>query len=291
MQTVGLIGIGLVGTALAQHLFARGYAVVGFDTDAARMTAFTAMGGASARSPADVAQQARRIVLALPDSNVVAQVVAGPQGLLTATTLPQVIIDTSTGDPDDTIAVAQRLAARGVAYVDATLSGSSEQVRAREAVLMIGGAPDVVDAQRDILAALADRMFHLGPVGSGAKAKLASNLVLGLNRLVLAEGLVFAAALGLDLPRFLALLKASPAYSVAMDVKGDKMLRDDFAPQSRVHQHRKDVAMMLQHAAAAGQPLPLSRVHLQLLDAAIAAGDGELDNAAVIRELRRRRTP
>jgi len=106
---------------------------------------------------------------------------------------------------------------------------------------------------------------------------------------VLAEGLVFAEKLGLELEVFLQLLKQSPAYSVAMDVKGDKMIHGDFTPQSRILQHHKDMSIVLKYADAAGQDMPLTKVHLDIMESAIAAGDGELDNSAVIQEIRRRK--
>lgn len=153
---------------------------------------------------------------------------------------------------------------------------------------MVGGEKVAFEKCLDIHRALSEKAFYLGPSGSGAKAKLASNLILGLNRLVLAEGLIFAEELGLDLEPFLELLKVSPAYSVSMDVKGRKMLEGDFEPQSRIHQHHKDVSIILKYAEIAGQELPLSKLHMDILEKAIAAGDAELDNSAVIREIRRR---
>ena len=116
---------------------------------------------------------------------------------------------------------------------------------------------------------------------------LASNLILGLNRLALAEGLVLAEKLGLDQERFLDLLKQTPAYSRAMDVKGQKMIDQDFAADSRIKQHLKDVRLILQHAEKHGQELPLTNVHLDVLEQALSAGDGDLDNAAVINQIRR----
>jgi 3-hydroxyisobutyrate dehydrogenase-like beta-hydroxyacid dehydrogenase len=109
------------------------------------------------------------------------------------------------------------------------------------------------------------------------------NLVLGLNRAALAEGLSLAAALKLDLPTTLATLQASAAYSAVMDAKGEKMLTGDFAPQARLAQHLKDVRLMLEAAGRTGIDLPLSQVHRQLLERAEALGFGELDNSAVIR--------
>jgi 3-hydroxyisobutyrate dehydrogenase-like beta-hydroxyacid dehydrogenase len=114
--------------------------------------------------------------------------------------------------------------------------------------------------------------------------------VLGLNRAVLAEGMVFAENMGISPAQFLALVLASPATSGAAQAKGRMMVEGDFAPQSRIHQHLKDVKLMIDSAAAEGQKLPLSEAHAALMRAAIAAGDGELDNAAIIRELRRQKT-
>jgi 3-hydroxyisobutyrate dehydrogenase-like beta-hydroxyacid dehydrogenase len=132
---------------------------------------------------------------------------------------------------------------------------------------------------------------HVGAAGMAAKAKLATNLVLGLNRAVLAEGMAFAESLGIAPDAFLALVLATPARSAAAEIKGPLMASGNFEPQSRIRQHLKDVGLMLAAAQAAGQPLPLSQTHAQLMRDAIAAGDGDLDNAAIIRQWRRDRRP
>ena len=289
-ENIGLVGIGLVGTALAEHLLAAGFGVVGFDIDASRCERLEELGGQAAGGPAEVGNASRRVFLSLMTTDVVEQVVEGPGGLLEAEPAPKYIIDTTTGDPDRTVALAGRLARRGGAYLDAAISASSQQIRDREGVFMVGGDRAAFDACGDLFGAVTEKAVYLGPSGSGSKAKLASNLILGLNRVALAEGLVFAEALGLELKPFLELLKISPAYSVAMDVKGGKMLSGDFTPHSRISQHHKDVSIILEYAARAGLELPLSKTHLELMDGAIQAGDGELDNAAVIRQIRGRKT-
>jgi len=287
-EDVGLIGIGLVGSAIAEHLLARGYGVVGYDIDPARCAALSRAGGTPVSSVAEVAKRSDRVFLSLLASETVCQVVEGEGGLLEAPEPPCYIVDTTTGTPDETMALAERLAGRGVGFLDATISGSSQQIRDRDALFMVGGNEKTVVACADLLDAVSNKMIHVGPPGSGSKAKLASNLILGLNRLVLAEGLVFAEKLGLDLPSFLSMLKQSPAYSVAMDVKGEKMLNGDFTPQARVSQHHKDLQIILDCAKAVGQDLPLSRIHHDILDELIASGDGNLDCSAVIKALRKR---
>ncbi len=285
-ETIGLVGLGLVGTALAENLLAAGFAVAGYDLAAEKREHLCCLGGRAMDSAAEVAGAAARVVLSLPDTEVVVRVVEGAGGLLRAARLPTHVLDTTTGDPDATAALSARLAALGVAMLDATLSGSSDQVRRREAVLMVGGTTEALRECRDIAEAIAERVFHVGPAGSGSKAKLASNLILGLNRLALAEGLVFAERLGLDRAAFLEMVRSTPAYSCAMDVKGRKMVEGDFAPQSRIVQHHKDVRIILDYAGRAGQALPLTRVHFDILSAAIREGRGDLDTSAVILQLR-----
>jgi 3-hydroxyisobutyrate dehydrogenase-like beta-hydroxyacid dehydrogenase len=289
MDQVGLVGIGLVGTALAERLLAAGYGVVGFARSEASRQKLVRLGGRAAPSVAGVAAEAGRVVLSLPDSDAVEQVVSGPAGLLAAGSGLRLVLDTTTGEPERTEARARECAARRVLFVDAPISGSSEQIRRGQGVFLVGGEGPAYDACLDLLRALAECHHLLGRPGAGSRAKLASNLVLGLNRLALAEGLVFAERLGLDLPAFLAMLKTTPAYSRAMDVKGDKMLRGDFAPQSKAAQHHKDLRIMLDYATRAGQALPLTSVHKGILERAMEAGEGDLDTSVVLRVLRRMR--
>ena len=287
-EKIGLVGLGLVGTAIAQRLLASDFEVIGFDIDSTRCQHLKDLGGNTVSNPAEVAQKVDRIILSLPDTNIVRQVVEGPAGILEAKTPPKYIIDTTTGDPDETMALAQRLAQHQIQFLDATISGSSRQVSDKEAVFMIGGQKAAFETCSDIFQALSEKVFYLGPSGSGSKAKLASNLILGLNRVALAEGLVFADKLGLELHTFLEMLKVTPAYSAVMDTKGKKMLAGDFTAESRIRQHHKDVSLILKYAEKYGQELPLSRVHLDALEKAIEAGDADLDNAAIIREIKRR---
>jgi 2-hydroxy-3-oxopropionate reductase len=193
-----------------------------------------------------------------------------------------VVIDTTTGDPAKTTAIGDGLAAVGVRYLDATIVGSSEQVRTADAVALVGGDPATVAACTDLFACFAREWFHVGPRGSGARMKLAVNLVLGLNRAVLAEGLSFAAACGLDPGETLRVLQATSAYSRVMDVKGRKMIERDFHPQARLAQHLKDVRLIVAAAEQSGATVPLSETHRRLLESACAAGMGDDDNSAII---------
>ena len=287
-STIGLIGIGLVGTAIAERLLAERFDVVGFDIEPVKCKHLEQLGGKAVDNPAQVAEQTDRVILSLPNTEVVLKVVEGPEGILESKTLPRYIIDTTTGDPDETAALAQRLKEKDMYFLDAPFSGSSQQVRNKEITFMVGGDKIAYEKCMNIFQTLATEVFYLGASGNGSRAKLASNLILGLNRLALAEGLVFASKLGLDRKAFLELLKVTPAYSAAMDVKGKKMLDGDFTTQARLRQHHKDVSIILKYSEKFGQELPLSSAHLDVLKKSIEAGDGDLDNSAVIREIERR---
>ncbi len=265
---VGLIGLGLMGAAMAARLQDAGYEVIGWDMSEARRR-----GAASAAEVFDLCQ---RVILSLPDSDAVREVLLGGSPMCAG----KIILDTTTGDPDCAIALERDMLSQGVHYLDATVSGSSAQMANGSAVFIVGGAAGPFERCADLFACLGTRAFHTGACGTGARMKLVSNLVLGLNRAALAEGLAFAFDLDLDPVQTLAILRGSMAYSRIMDTKGEKMLMQDFTPQARLSQHLKDVRLML---AATEMTLPLSEAHRALLEKAEALGCGDLDNSAIIR--------
>ena len=282
-QRVGIAGLGLLGSAVARRVLAAGWSVRGYDVQQDRAAGLVELGGAAADSVRALFASCQVILLALPDSDVVASVLEQATPISRGIT----IIDLTTGDPDRMAEFGARLDAQGVAYLDATVGGSSEQVAAGDAIVMAGGDKTVLDRQRDLLACFAREIFHLGPWGSGARMKLALNLVLGLNRAALAEGLMFASACGLSAQDALRVLRAGPAWSRVMDTKGRRMIEHDFAPAARLSQHRKDVDLILAAAARTGARTPLSRLHRELLAEVEQAGFGGEDNSAIIRAFER----
>ena len=287
-RTVGIIGIGLLGSAIADRLLAAGYSLCGFDPAPQAQQAFTANGGRSARLVGEVAAAADPVVLCLPNSDVVEHVLAD---IIPNLKPGMTLIDTTTGEPDKTIELAERLAAADVNFLDASVLGSSGVTRAGNAVLMVGATEKSFQSVRLVLKAISPNVSHIGPVGSGQQMKLVANLVLGLNRAVLAEGLSFAKSLGLDLNLVLDVLKSGAAYSTVMDAKGRKMIDEAFEPQAKLSQHLKDVRLILKLAAGSERDLPLSSLHRQLLESAEAAGNGDLDNSAIIRAWRQDSSP
>ncbi|MBI5692487.1 MAG: NAD(P)-dependent oxidoreductase [Verrucomicrobia bacterium] len=279
---LGLIGIGLLGSVLAQRLLAGGFRVVGHDLDPTRRDLLARDGGEAVADSGEVFRRCRRILLSLPSHREVTEVLTAHASTLQS---GSILIDTTTGDPASAAALAHGLAVRGITYLDATVSGSSAQVRDGIAILMVGGNAAAFQDCADLFSKLGGEAYHTGGPGTGAKMKLVTNVVLGLNRAALAEGLALARGLGLDAEQAFAIMSRGPAYSRVMDRKGEKMLRGDFAPEARLSQHLKDVRLILQQGQAAGLPMPLSETHRRLLEAAEAAGLGALDNSAIIQVL------
>ncbi|HRZ57091.1 MAG TPA: NAD(P)-dependent oxidoreductase [Candidatus Paceibacterota bacterium] len=279
-ERIGVIGLGLMGTALTERLLDHGYGVAVWNRTREKAAPLIAKGAQWSDSPL---ADCRRVIISLFTSEVVAEVL---QQMDAGLQPGQIIVDTTTGEPEQTAALGKRLAARGVRYLDAPISGSSKQTRDGEATVIAGGDRATFDACADLWRVIGAKVFHVGPCGSAAQMKLISNLVLGLNRAVLAEGLAFAEALGVAPAAALEVLKGSNAYSRAMDVKGRKLVERDYTVQAKLSQHLKDVRLMLQAARAAGLPLPLTQTHGRLLDQAETAGLGELDNSAILEVLR-----
>jgi len=276
-KNIGMIGLGLMGTALTQRLLDAGYTVWVFNRTREKAEPLLAQGARWADNPLT---RCDRVLISLFTSDTVEEVLGQLDGGLRS---GQILIDTTTGEPEQTVRLAAALAARGVQYLDAPISGSSEQTRRGEAVVMVGGDRATFDACGDLWPVLGQRVYCTGPSGSAAKMKLVSNLVLGLNRVALAEGLVFAKAMGVDPAAALEVLRGSMAYSRAMDVKGRKMIEGDFTVQARLSQHLKDIRLVL----ASGVSLPLTETHCRLLEQAEAAGLGDLDNSAIIKVIER----
>jgi 3-hydroxyisobutyrate dehydrogenase-like beta-hydroxyacid dehydrogenase len=286
---VGIIGLGLLGEALARRLIDAGFPVTGYDLDPAKNAVLEPLGGRAVNAAAAVAESCDCVVLAVFSTDQVEAVVERELLPAFGHDSERLVLCASTCDPDRIARLGERVTARGMRFLETPVSGSSGQVSRGEGVGLVGGDRETVLLAEPILRALFPTYFHVGRIGDGGRAKLAINLILGLNRLALAEGLVFADRLGLDPAAFLDVARRSACYSQVMDIKGPRMLRGDFAPEGRVTQHLKDVHLMFEQAQRAQQELPLLNVHADVLESCVRHGEGELDNSIVINEIRRRR--
>jgi 3-hydroxyisobutyrate dehydrogenase-like beta-hydroxyacid dehydrogenase len=183
-----------------------------------------------------------------------------------------------------------RAEAKGIAFVEAPLSGTSGQLAKGEAVFLVGGDAAAAAGLAGLFSVLGRSHHHIGGLGDATRAKLAINLILGLNRAALAEGLVFAERIGLAPEKFLDLARQSAAASQVMDIKGPLMVARNFAPQGRISQSAKDFSLMRDTALAHSQRLPFAELYLAMMQDCIDHDEADLDNAAIIKALARARS-
>ena len=284
---IGIIGLGLMGTALAERLIGAGIEVIGFDIDPNRCDTFRAANRKTATSAGDLAHQSQSVVIAVYDG---VQVDAVLGDIETGPARPTIIC-TTTCAPDEIERIAARAAAAGFAFIEAPISGTSTNVRDGTATILVAGEPDAVKTVHALLAALCPRRTLVGHIGDASRTKLAINLILQNNRAALAEGIVLAERLGLDGRAFLEAARNSAAYSRVMDTKGEKMLDRDFRPQSHIAQTLKDAELILHEARQRGLHLALTETQADLLRAAIGLEGPDSDSAAIIEAIRQQASP
>lgn len=283
-RRLGIIGLGLVGQAIAERMLLADWEVAGFDIATRQSELLGKLGGVPMESPSAVAAFAPRILFCLPDSKVVRLVSEQLRGEVPSGTA---FIDTTTGSPDHTEQLALEWREAGVDYCDAPIVGSSEQIRQGTAMVLVGGSEYLFAIVESVARPWSSQIVHAGSIGHAARLKLVVNLALGLHRAVLAESLVLAEACGIDGALALRVLSIGPASSAVMERKGPMMLKDDFPPQARLRQHLKDVGLILAMGHQHNAELPLTDLHRTLLEKCVELGWGDLDNSAIIKLFRR----
>lgn len=280
---VGIVGVGLLGSAVGGVLLDAGFPVVGYDVAPDRMVELKARGGQLADSPGDVARRAEAVFTILPTLDSVDTAITGREGVLEGARQSTVIIQMSTISPS----LAERLEAvareRGAAFLDAPVSGTSAMVARRDCVITVGGDRDAFERSRPILDAIARRVFHVGRCGMGSQVKLVTNLIMGLNTVAVTEGLTLARRAGLDLQQMIEILSQGAAASKMLEVRGPRVVEGRFDPMMKIDLFLKDIGLMLDSARSLHVPLPLTGVMQQLYTAAMARGQSKEDLAGVAR--------
>jgi 3-hydroxyisobutyrate dehydrogenase-like beta-hydroxyacid dehydrogenase len=285
MTTIGIVGLGLLGHAVAGRLLASGHAVVGFDVVPARRDALAGLGGTPAPSAAAVVAAAEAVCTILPSLATVEAVILGADGLVTAAPAGRTIIQMSTISPGLTTHLAAAARSRGVELLDCPISGTSGMVARGDGIVFVGGARAVFDRWRPMLEAILPRAVYVGAAGQAMYLKLVANLLVALNSAAAAEALVMARRGGLDLGLVLDVLGTSAATSRMLEVRGPMMAKGEFPPQMKLDLFMKDLHLIQEAATEAGAQLPLTDVAARLYAAAQAAGHGGDDLASVVTAL------
>lgn len=280
---IGFVGVGLMGSSLAKHLLSAGFPVVVHDIDPVKVEAIVKQGGKKAGSPDQIAPQVDVIMLSLPSSPIVNEVVTNSLKLFETGRKGLIVIDATTADPALSTELAAQLRQKGIEMLDATISGTSDMCAIKDTIFMVGGKEEIFKQCEPLFAAMSREWIFMGENGKGAVIKLVVNLVLSLNRMALAEGLTLAKKAGLDQLQTLEVLKKSAAFSKIMDQKGYRMVKKQFLPPAgHLAIHYKDVRLMLALGAKLDCPLPLLSLDAQALASEICKGRGEWDSSDII---------
>ena len=283
MATIGIVGLGLLGSAVAARLRGGGHDVVGHDVVAEKARALEALGGQAAPSAEAVARAAEAVCVVLPSLAAVEDVVLGPRGLAVAGHAGQTIIQMSTISPTLTERLAREVGAKGLAFLDCPISGTSGMVARGDGIIFVGGEQRVFDRWRPVLEAVLPRAIYVGRPGQAMTLKLVANLLVALNSAAAAEALLMARRAGLDLELVLDVLTRSAATSRMLEVRGPLMARQEFPPQMKLDLFMKDLHLIQDAAREIGTPLPLTDVAERLYATVQAAGHGAEDLAVVVK--------
>jgi 3-hydroxyisobutyrate dehydrogenase-like beta-hydroxyacid dehydrogenase len=287
MRRIAIVGVGLLGSAVASRLLAGGFAVSGYDTRREALNALEPRGLKAAASVQDAVEGADAAFTILPSLDTVEAAIAGPGGIVANLARPGAVIQMSTISPTLTRRLAEAAAAAGLGFLDTPMSGTSAMVERGDCTIFAGGDAALLERCRPAFAAIGKRTIHVGPVGSASLAKLATNLLVAVNTAALAEALVLGAKGGLDPQALLDILKDSAGASKMVDVRGPLMVGHRFDPQMKVELFLKDFRLMLEEGQRLGVALPLTSLTQQICTATVAAGRGGEDLAALITTLER----
>ena len=286
---VAVVGVGNMGGAMAARLLGLGWPVQVHDIDSRKHAALVTAGATACTSPAAAAQACRVAIVCVVDAAQCADVLFGSQGLATGLPAGATVLLCPTIAPQDTEALAQRLAGRGIDVLDAPMSGGPARARDGSMSLMVAGMEEVVQRHAELLAALSSRVFRVGErVGDGARTKLVNNLAAGINLVAAAEVLAMARAMGLDLGRTLDVIEQSSGQSWIGSDRMRRAIAGDWAPRAHMTLLEKDTRLAVQAAQAVGYSGPLGAAAAQVFARASAGGLADLDDAAVLRWLERR---
>ena len=285
MRRVGIVGLGLLGTAVASRLLQGGVEVAAYDVRAEQAGALASAGVRAAENTAGACEGADAVFTILPTLESVEEVLCGPAGVLGAAPTDAVIIQMSTISPELARRMGTAAASRGYRFLDAPISGTSAMVASGDCTLLVGGDAAHLETCRPLFATIARRTVHIGDVGAASLAKLATNLLVALNTAAVAEALVLGAKGGLDMKRLLDAWEGTAAGSRMMEARGPLMAEGRYPPQMKLDLFMKDLHLMLDEGRRLDVPLPLTEVAERLYAAAADAGRGSEDLACVMTAL------
>jgi len=287
MLNIGYIGLGLMGKSIARNLLKAGFPLVVHNRSRGPVDELSAEGARPAFSPAEVALQADVVFTSLPDTPDVEEVVLGDRGILEGAHPGLVWVDNSTIKPAAARTIAARLEAKGVASLDAPVSGGDIGARDATLTIMVGGPAEALEKVRPVFQAMGKTVTHVGEAGAGQVAKAANQIMVAAQMVAMGELLIFAQKSGVDPHKVVEAIKNGAAQCWTLDVKPPRLFAGNRSPGFKAAMQAKDLAIILETAREYGAPLPSAAVDAQLYNAMLQLDMGGLDNSAVIAVIER----
>ena len=286
MERIGFLGLGTMGAAMAGHLARSGRTVTIWNRSPGRAAELVALGAVEAGSPAVVAAASDVTVVCVSDTPDVEAVLFGPEGVAEGIRAGSLVIDCSTIAPGPTRDMAARLAALGVDFADAPVSGGSEGAQKATLTIFVGADPAVFERARPILEVIGRTITHVGPIGNGQAVKAVNQVILAGTYLGVAEGIVLAIKAGLDVEQVIGALGGGAAQSWVLANRSGRILANDYPLGFKVELHLKDLGIALALARETGAELPVTELCAEIERGLVAGGHADDDISAVGRRIR-----
>ncbi len=281
-DTIGFIGLGIMGRPMAHNLLKAGFPLVVLNRHQEVTDEFVAAGSTSGARPRDVAAACDVLITMLPGSPQVEEVLLGPAGVIEGARTGLIVIDMSTISPVVTKELASRLAERGIAMLDAPVSGGDRGAIAGTLSIMVGGDQETFKRCIPVFQALGKTIVHVGESGAGQVVKACNQIVVALVIEAVSEALVLGSKAGVDPAKILQVLGGGLAANRVMELRGASMLAHDFTPGGRIRFHHKDLGIALEAGRMYGVSLPVTAMVDQMFASLEIKGRGDLDHSALL---------
>ncbi|AHV96176.1 NAD(P)-dependent oxidoreductase [Paenibacillus sabinae] len=283
MKQIGFIGLGTMGAPMASNLLRAGFQVTVYNRTASKSDPLVTEGATAAASLQAASEGKDVIITMVSNDDSIREIYYGPEGILEALKPGAVVIDSSTISPGLVKEIAAAVENKGAHFLDAPVTGSKPGAVEGTLVFMVGGSADVIEASRDVFDAMGKLLLHMGENGSGAAAKLAHNAMVGIHNIALAEGFSIAVKSGVPADKFLELIRNGSAGSKQVELKGRKIIENDFSNQFSLGLMLKDLKLASALSDASGVPTPALELAKSLFQAGYNSGSGEEDLSAVVK--------